>query len=58
MRHFIKDKQVWCVHDKDDNFYLEQGKNIVYDVNNNCIECDEYFYDAHQPNCKFAKVDA
>ena len=60
MRHVIKDKQVWCVHDTNDNdsFRLEQLGKTIYDENHNCIECMEYFYDAHQPDCKFAKVGA
>jgi hypothetical protein len=60
MRHYVKDKQVWCVHDtnEDDVFHLEQLGKTIYDDNHNCIECMEYFYDPHQPDCKFAKVDA
>lgn len=26
----------------------------VYDENNNCIECDEYFYDPHKPDCQYS----
>jgi|APGre2960657404_1045060.scaffolds.fasta_scaffold209223_2 hypothetical protein len=28
----------------------------IYDENNNCIECMEYFYDPHQPDCKYSDV--
>ena len=26
----------------------------IYDENNNCIECMEYIYDPHQPECKYS----
>jgi hypothetical protein len=24
---------------------------MTYDINNNCIQCDAYVYDQHQPSC-------
>lgn len=52
MKHFIKEKNLWCVHRSEEagDFYLQQ-KEKIYDENNNCVECMEYFYDPHLPTC-------
>ncbi len=25
----------------------------IYDVNNNCVNCDQYVYDQHKTSCEF-----
>jgi hypothetical protein len=25
----------------------------IYDVNNNCVDCDNYIYEQHRKSCKF-----
>jgi hypothetical protein len=27
--------------------------SAIYDVNNNCVKCDEYVYDQHKVKCEF-----
>lgn len=55
MRHYVESAGVWCVHDNEDQdtFHLEQGEQIIYDHNNNCVDCMQYFYDPHLKNCRF-----
>jgi hypothetical protein len=26
---------------------------MSYDINNNCIKCDEYVYDRHKKSCEY-----
>jgi hypothetical protein len=51
-RHYIESAGLWCVHETEEDFYLEQGENPIYDENNNCIDCMQYVYDPHLKNCK------
>jgi hypothetical protein len=32
-----------------------EGEQVkaIYDVNNNCVDCDNYIYDQHRKSCKF-----
>jgi hypothetical protein len=29
-----------------------QVMDAIYDVNNNCVKCDEYIYDQHKRKCE------
>lgn len=60
MKHYLEDKKVWCVHPNGhkDEFHLEQEDgSSIYDENNNCVECMEYFFDPHLPNCKYSDAE-
>jgi hypothetical protein len=26
---------------------------MIYDINNNCVNCDQYRYDQHKKNCAY-----
>ena len=54
MKHEIKAGLI-CVHEGgSETFHLEGEGAKIYDENNNCVECMSYFYDPHEPDCKYS----
>ena len=33
--------------------FSRAGGSVMYDVNNNCVNCDQYIYDQHKNTCQY-----
>jgi hypothetical protein len=35
------------------DYAYERERKVMYDINNNCVNCDQYRYDQHRNNCAY-----